>query len=179
MSETAVPPAKPQGSLPKPSLLKKVLRVVGGTLTAIVLAGALAWMFRADPMGPISGRELTGEERAYPSDWSFTDDHFTVALESRPDAPHSVTTICFVHEGSLYIPAQGGSGKRWTQYVVADPRVRIKVGDEVYPARADRVEDADPEVFLASAMKKYQSMADRADGDMPEDIWLFRIHPRP
>ena len=58
-----------------------------------------------------------------------------------------------------------------------DPRVRIKVGDTVYPALALRVPDPDPETFVASAAKKYEQMAD-PDREVPEDIWLFRIAPR-
>jgi hypothetical protein len=139
------------------------------------LAG-IAWMLRTDPVGPISGRRLSGDEVSYPADWSFTDDHFTIAVESRPNDPHSVTTICFVHDGDLYVPAQGGDGKRWTHYVEDDPRVRLKVGRDVYRARAVRVTDAAPEKFTASAARKYSQIAER-EGPPPDDIWLFRIEP--
>jgi hypothetical protein len=155
----------------------KILRILGTVLLALAVLAGLAWLLRSDPVGPISGRALRGEEAAYPDDWRFSDAHTTIALEARPDDPHSVTTICFVHEGVLHVPAQGGSGKRWTHYVVEDPRVRLKVGDTVYPARAIRVEDADPTVYLASAARKYPQVAEAGD-ELPEDIWLFRIEPR-
>ena len=156
----------------------KLLKIAGGVILTIALFAGIAWLLRSDPMGPISGLRLSGDEVAYPADWGFSDDHFTIAVESRPDDPHSVTTICFVHEGSLYVPAQDGSDKKWTHYVVADPRVRLKLGESVYPARAVRVVDAAPESFLASAVKKYTEMADRLSGDLPDDIWIFRIEPR-
>lgn len=155
----------------------KILRILGMALLLLATLGGLAWVFRSDPIGPISGRRLSGDEAAYPSDWGFSDEFETIALESRPDDPHSVTTICFVHEEALHVPAQGGTEKRWTGYVLEDPRVRLKVGDSVYPARAVRVEVADPEVFLASAGKKYPQVAE-ADGELPDDLWLFRIEPR-
>ena len=155
----------------------KVLKVLGGLVLALVVAGSFAWLLRSDPIGPVAGRGLSGSEAPYPADWGFTDAHTTIFLESRPEAPHSVTTICFVHEGELYVPAQGGSGKRWTGYVEDDPRVRIKVGDTVYPALALRVPDPDPDTFVASAAKKYEQMAD-PDREVPEDIWLFHIAPR-
>jgi len=155
----------------------KTLRILGWVVLGLALLAGLAWLFRSDPIGPISGRALRGAEAAYPSDWAFSDEYTTIALESRPDDPHSVTTICFVHDGALYVPAEGGSTKRWTGYVVADPRVRLKIGDGVYPARAVRVEGVEPETFLGSAGKKYPQVAE-ADGELPEDIWLFRIEPR-
>ena len=135
----------------------KVLKVLGGLVLALVVAGSFAWLLRSDPIGPVAGRGLSGSEAPYPADWGFT------------DASH-------LHHTFLK-PAQGGSGKRWTGYVEDDPRVRIKVGDTVYPALALRVPDPDPETFVASAAKKYEQMAD-PDREVPEDIWLFRIAPR-
>ena len=156
----------------------KILRVIGSVVGVVVVVAGLAWLFRGDPMGPVAGRQLSGAEFAYPADWGFTDEHFTIAVESRPEDPHSVTTICFVHEGDLYVPAQSGTEKKWTHYVVEDPRVRLKVGDRVYPASAVRVTDLEPRAVLASAAKKYERMAERMDEDPPGDIWLFRIGPR-
>jgi len=49
--------------------------------------------------------------------------------------------VCFVHDGKLYVPAQSGSTKSWTHYAVADPRVRVKIGDRIYPGIATRVTD--------------------------------------
>jgi hypothetical protein len=158
-------------------MLTKVLKIIGGVVGALVVVLALVWLFRSDPIGPLAGRALSGEESPYPSSWSFTDEHMTIAVETRPVDPHSVTTICFVHEGDLYIPAQGGSEKRWTRYVLEDPRVRIKAGEGVYPARLRRVTDADVERFVSSAAAKYARMAD-PERELPEDIWLFRVEPR-
>ena len=154
----------------------KILKIIGVLLGALAVLAAIGWLFRSNPIGPIAGRALTGAVAAYPDDWSFSDEHTTIAVEVRPGAPHSVTTICFVHEGALYVPAQSGSTKDWTRYVVADPRVRLKIGDRVFEAVATRVEDADPETFLASAGKKYPQVASR--DEIPDDIWLFRIGPR-
>ncbi len=156
----------------------KILRILVRALAALLVVAALAWFFRSNPIGPISGRQLTGTEASYPADWSFSDAHPTIAVEVRPDDPHSVTTICFVHDGALYVPAQGGSNKEWTQIVLADSRVRLKVGDLIYAATATRITEFEPAVVMASAAKKYTEMADRMGEDIPEDIWLFRIGPR-
>ena len=157
----------------------KIVRVLGIVLGIAVLGFAAAWLMRSDPMGPISGRELRGTDGAYPSSWVFSEDAYTIAVETRPDDPHSVTTIAWLHEGSLHIPAMNGSDKKWTGYVVADPRVRIKIGDLVFPAKLVRVEPADPAPYLDSAAGKYGQMAEsRESGEIPEDIWLFRVEPR-
>lgn len=156
----------------------KILKVIGALLGALVLVALVVLAVRTDPIGPLAGTRLSGDEAAYPADWGFTDEHFLIAVESRPDDPHSVTTICFVHDGVLHVPAQSGSTKDWPAYVVADPRVRLKIGDLVYSARATRVQPEDTAPYFASAFAKYEQMADRAGEEPPEDVWLFRIDPR-
>ncbi|MBW2291169.1 MAG: hypothetical protein JRG89_18950 [Deltaproteobacteria bacterium] len=154
----------------------KILKINAIVLSVLLIVAGFAWLLRTNPIGPISGRALTGVETPYPDDWGFTDEYFTIALEVRPAAPHSVTTVCFVHEGDLYVPAQSGSTKEWTQLVLDDPRARIKVGERVFPVRAVRVVDADPADYLSSAGKKYDQLD--SGEEIPEDIWLFRIEPR-
>jgi hypothetical protein len=154
----------------------KVVRIVG---VILLLGFAALWLMRSDPIGPISGRALSGTDEAYPTSWDFTEGAITVTVETRPEDPHSVTTWAWVHEGSLHIPAMNGSDKRWTRYVVEDPRVRIKVGDRVFSANLVRVEVDDPTPYLDTAAGKYGQMAEnRESGEMPEDIWLFRVEPR-
>jgi len=155
----------------------KILKRIGQLLLALVVLAAIAYPLRRDPIGPLAGKRLSGEEAAYPADWSFSDEHMLIAVEVRPDDPHSVTTVCFVHEGVLHVPAQGGSEKEWTQMVIADPRVRVKVGDTVYPGRAVRMTDeSQREAMLASAGKKYSRLA-AAGSEAPPDVWVFRIEP--
>lgn len=156
----------------------KILKMIGVALGVLVAGALLAYLFRGDPIAMLAGKRLSGEEVAYPTDWSFTRDHMTIAVETRPDDPHSVTTICFVYNGDLYVPAQGGSAKDWPQYVVADRRVRLKVGDAVYPVAATRVTDLAMADIASAAAAKYPQMAGRAPEDMPKDVWLFRIAPR-
>ena len=153
----------------------RILKWLGGL---VVLAGvglAVAYALRSDPIGPIAGRALTGEtvsERI--EDWSFTDDHMLIAVETRPEDPHSVTTACFTQKGELYVPATNGSSKQWTQHVVSDPRVRLKIGDRIYPARAERVTDPTrAEEMRAAARAKY-NLPEEAGAEL-EDVWLFRI----
>ena len=154
----------------------RILKWLGVVVVALGAIGAVGYATRTDPIGPVAGRALTGEIVVAPvSDWTFTDEHMTIALETRPAKPHSVTTVCFTHEGALYVPAQRGASKSWTHYAVSDPRVRLKIGDKVYPARATRVTDSSLAPGLrAAASEKYDFDADDDDPDF-EDLWLFRL----
>lgn len=156
----------------------KILQWIGAGLgVAVIVLGAL-YVFRTDPMYMISGKHLSGVERPYPADWSGCNDHFTIAVETRPEDPHSVTTLCVLLEGSLIIPAMNGSTKQWTANVVRDPRVRIKIGEEVYPAKAERALDVAPEDFVSAVLAKQPELGERIGQEPPEDVWFFRVGPR-
>ncbi len=105
--------------------------------------------------GPIlifPGGALSGEVVTEPvTDWSFVDDAF-VDLETRPSDPYSVELNYFVRDGRLYLdPAEG---RAWLDHIREDPRVRVRFGGKVYPARAvlvggpGEVEGFDPERFV-------------------------------
>ena len=156
----------------------RILKWTGVGLGAVVvLAGAL-YLLRTDPIYMISGKRLSGDELPYPADWSMCNDHQTIAVETQVDDPHSVTTLCFVHEGDLMVPAMNGSEKQWPAMVVRDPRIRVKIGDAVYPARADRLMDVSMPDLLPSIAVKYPQIAQRDPADAPQDAWLFRISAR-
>ena len=159
-------------------MVLRALKWLVYSLGILAVAVAVAWFFRSDPILMIPGRALAGAELPYPTDWTFTKDRPTVAVETHPADPYSVTTICFVYGGDLYIPAQSGSTKTWTQYVLEDPRVRIKVGDSIYPAALTRVLPLDLERYRTAVTKKFPAAAERFAGDLPKDIWLFRVGPR-
>lgn len=156
----------------------RALKTLALALAVAVGVAGLAWLFRSDPIMMVSGKTLSGEEFGYPEDWGFSENQYTIAVETRPEDPHSVTTLCFLHAGELYVPAQSGSSKRWTQYVLDDPRVRLKIDDKIYRARAERVLPLDLADFRDSIEGKYPAMAGRSPDELPPDIWLFRIGPR-
>ena len=156
----------------------KIAKYAGVTLLVIALVLSVAYQFRTDPIAMLAGKRVSGEEQPYPNDWLFTHEHMTVAVESRSDDPHSVTTICIVHNGTLYIPAQSGSTKKWPQYVLGDSRVRIKIGDKVYPVKATRELDLSIEEVVSSGAAKYPQLAEIEPEDRPKDVWLFRISQR-
>jgi len=154
----------------------KILCWLAAGLAALVLVGAVVYATRTNPIGPIAGRALSGTLVTAPvEDWSFSDAFKTVALETRPAAPHSVTTICFTHGGVLYIPSQGGATKEWTHFAVSDPRVRVKIGDSIYPAHATRVTDPKLLPVLTAAAKEKYHFADQGGAFSLDDVWVFRL----
>ncbi len=156
--------------------MKKILRWAGVAVLGLAVIAGLVYATRTNPIAMIAGRQLTGTLVTEPvTDWSFTDEHPLIAVETRPAAPHSVTTVCFTHEGALYVPATRAAEKSWTHYAVSDPHVRVKIGDRIYPALATRVTDPSLRpALIASAVAKY-------DFEVPDesaaqtDVWVFRI----
>ena len=152
--------------------------LASGLGVAVVVLGFL-YALRTDPVFMVSGKRLSGEELPAPADWSVCNEHTTIAVETRPDDPHSVTTICFVHRGDLIVPAQDGAEKRWPAFVIADPRVRLKFGDAVYPGRAERISEIPWKEMLPSIAAKYPQVSAQFDpDDPPEGVWMFRVRAR-
>jgi hypothetical protein len=97
------------------------------------------------------GLWLKGEVVTTPiTDWSFVDKVVhpdqslnTVLIETRTPyfIAHSVRTVPFPRNGQLYLRShqhrmdlQFPNDKAWTANVARDPRVRIKIGDQLYEA---------------------------------------------
>ncbi len=100
------------------------------------------------PLGPIPGGKLSGTvSNEAVADWSFAADVDVIQLETRPEEPHSVNTWIGVHDGRLYVPTSLIRGdaepnnRDWVKHVMADPRVRLRINDKVYPVTASRVMD--------------------------------------
>ena len=158
--------------------MRRFFKWAGGTLAILVTAAAVGLLFRSDPIGPVPGKGLSGEAVPFPGDWSACSDHQYIAIETRPDDPHSVTTICFLCQGELIIPASDGGDKDWPAHVVADPRVRIKMGDSIYLGAAARIADPIVEDVAACANSKYPGFADLGPEELV-DMWFFRVSQRP
>ncbi len=154
----------------------KIIKILSHTILTLAFVAYIAYQFRTDPIHMFSGKRLSGDEFSYPSDWAFSNDYSRIAVETRPGNPHSVTTICFIHEGNLYIPARDGSGKDWTQYVLADSRVRLKMGDRVYPAAMHRVTTLQRNDVLVTILTKYPQLD--SSPETTGDLWLFRVSDR-
>ncbi|MEM9176241.1 MAG: hypothetical protein AAGC67_13525 [Myxococcota bacterium] len=125
-------------------------RSLGSVFLCLALSSVLAGC--GGPFFMVPGGALRGELATGPvDDWSFVDDAFA-DVEFRPDDPYSVELNYFVKDGKLYLdPAEG---RKWLDYLRADPRVRVRFGTTIYERRAVLVEDAkeregfDPERFV-------------------------------
>jgi len=141
-----------------------------------ILVGCGLALACGGPLGPFRGGRLAGPERLQPAeDWSFTSEVMLVQLETRPDAPWSVTLGCIDHEGALYVGADDPSD-RWVHHVVADPRVRVRVQGKVYPRIAVKV--TDPVEWMVVG-KRLFAKYDLSYAPDHEPGWLFRLDPPP
>ncbi len=114
------------------------------------------WVLACGPLVMIPGGELSGELRPTPTDWSFTDEVDVVQLETRPDDPYSVNVWGVGMGAHFYVISGDAEKSAWAQNILADPRVRLRVGDDLYAQRAERVEDdAEIERLIVGLKKKY------------------------
>ena len=155
-----------------------------GLLTALALACG-PW----GPQGILAGGPFLGAASAsFPSDWSFSDAHPLIGIETRGAVfRHSVTILCVAAEGKLYVMARHAPRKRWVQNLGRDPHVRLRVGEELYAGRAVRI-GAGPEgeAVARAFLGKYVGIdveqarplaGPPAPGDDHAEVWTWRIDP--
>jgi len=110
------------------------------------------------------------------TDWAFADQLPGCQIEVRPSEPYSINAACFTYAGRLFVGCMRCSGKRWPTYVATDPNVRVKLGDRLYPLRANRVTDAT--TIQAAWNERSRKRAAGAASALPADYWLFSLDPR-
>ncbi len=103
------------------------------------------------------GGRLSGRESPALADFSHLGDG-VLALETRPADPYSVNINFTVRDGAVLIDP--GEGRRWLAYLRADPRVRVRIGDQVYPMTA----------VLMGAPGEVEGF--------PPDRFVYRLEPR-
>jgi F420H(2)-dependent quinone reductase len=120
------------------------------TLALLALAGC------GGPLGMIHGGRLDGTVESAPvDDWSFTRDVQKIQLETNPADPYSVNVYCVAQGPRLWVTA-GREANTWAQNLVADPHVRVRVGERIFERRAVRVTDpAEVELVLSLYEEKY------------------------
>jgi hypothetical protein len=154
------------------------------TARGLALLLGSAFLAACGPVGPFAGGALSGEVGpSQVQDWSFVAEIQTAQLETRPDKPHSVNTW-FVDIGpSLYVPTsmirgpKTPSNRSWVAHVSIDPRVRIRLGEQVFERIAVRVTD-EPEYQRARASLEAKYDLDVADRDPERTIWIYRLETR-
>ncbi|MFN3235703.1 MAG: hypothetical protein ACE37D_01455 [Pseudomonadales bacterium] len=88
-----------------------------------------------NPFLVFPGKSLSGEV-AYTSSFQFAAQFPLLQLET---SGYSVILRTTVIDGELYVDA--APARRWGKYLAETRRARLKLGDKLYPARAEVVSD--------------------------------------
>src|SRR5580698_5130957 len=145
----------------------KLVKIVGSTIIVLVAVLLLLSVTGFEPKGcPPTDRSFTckmpglwikGEPVTTPvADWSFTNKIPEIKIQTQTPflLPHSVTIWCAVYNGNLYISSN--PGKLWNDDIMRDPRVRLKIGDQVFDRTLAIVNDRDEKAAVLQAKgKKY------------------------
>jgi len=84
---------------------------------------------------------------------------------------HSVTTISFEVDGTVYVPCRDCEAKRWPRNVEGNPDVTLKIDSKLYERRAVPITAPADLARLRAALP--------APPDVPrERVAIFRIDPR-
>jgi hypothetical protein len=156
------------------------------------LRNSLTRMYRGD-----LGFWLSGDPATTPvTDWSFTDAIPTVQIETRTWylLPHFVRTDIARKGAQLYLfseyfaPKPGQPDHRdefpnarfWNRMVVRDPRIRVKIGSQVFEMRAyPLTEPSEMAMAREAFLNKYADV--RKEQESPESqrskLYFFRLEP--
>jgi hypothetical protein len=146
--------------------MKKTLTIAGAILVCMILllatlratgfeprdcTSASSWSCRAP------GLWLKGELVTTPvNDWSFTDKIQAIKIQTHTPflLPHSVSIWCAVYNDNLYVTSY--RGRLWVEDIIRDPRVRLKIGGQIYERTLSLVSDPDEKAAVLQAKgKKY------------------------
>jgi len=128
-----------------------------------------------DPFIVTSGGELSGTVSEVPETWQLDEVSALAQLETRPDEPYSINLVYVQMDGRLYIYA-GDTRTNWVQHIEQDPRIRLRIGETIYPARAVRITN-DEEIAAFAAIWTSRGMFQR-DPLAFEEVWLYRLVAR-
>lgn len=164
--------------------MRKLLIVGGSILVVCLVLGLLTLRFIGyEPQDRSTGLWVTGDLVTTPvTDWSFTEEVEEIFVETRTwyFIPHSVNTLCSVYNGELYVFSayyQGGefpSRRYWNRNVLRDPRVRLKIGDQLFERTLSHITDeAERAAVHQTFVEKY------TEWHTPglENVHMFRVLP--
>ncbi len=159
----------------------------GVTLLLVLVAGGALWVrfLAGGPVGPFPGGALRGEETALPADWSFANQWQYVQVESRAGRlPYSATAWFLAYDGRIHILMNTFFGEALKQRIDRDPNVRIGLDGKLYDQVA--VEVSEPAVraaLVAPLVRRLFAIeiggtvrdAPRPEGDVPAEMWVYRL----
>jgi len=149
--------------------MKTLLKTIGAILVCLILLLIVLSITGLGPHDRIPGLWLKGNIVTTPvTDWSFTDKIPVVQIQTQTWylLPHSVNINCLDYNGQLYLVSVYPAGTRhnWNDNVIRDPRVRIKIGDQIYDRTLSLVTDpAEQEGVLQARHDKYPQLRIQAN----------------
>ena len=156
-------------------MIERILKGIAVALVLIVVTLLVVYLNRTDPWAQLPGKRITGEEVTERiDDWSFMESSTRVILEVRPSDPYSLYIRAYQHKGVLYLNSISPEN-RWTQFLLEDPNLRLKVKNKIYKVRATRVEDP---AVVNEIQQAREQMSPRLRERTPEERaqnWYFRV----
>jgi hypothetical protein len=167
--------------------MKILLKVVGAIVACVILALVVLSITGLDAKQHRAGLWLKGDVQNFPADWMFADKYQTIMVETHPWylIPHSVNIFFVTSQGNLYLHADYGppqyapgtfpSGKSWTAAVARNPKVRLKLGNQVFDGKAFLVTDkAEIDALFEAQLKKYPKSPYSV---RRPDVYFLRVLP--
>lgn len=164
----------------KKVLVKALLSIFGFLLVVLISLRTLGY----EPQDTNPGLWISGKTVSKPViDWSFTNEIDEIFVETRTPylLPHSITTYCGVYEGRFYLfSAYYGGGefpnaRRWNQNVMRDPRVRLKIGEEIFEQNLSLVRN---ELAKVPIHKVFVDKYSNWQSPGIENVHIFLVEPR-
>ena len=131
--------------------MKKIFKYLSIGLLGVSLFIVLVLrVVGVDPQDQRPGLWLAGDVADSPvSDWTFTDEYYEIYLQTNTPylIPHSVTVYCATLEGNLYLLSAYYTGgtfpemRSWNRNIVRDPRIRLRIGGQLFDQRVSYVSD--------------------------------------
>jgi hypothetical protein len=148
----------------------------------LLMAGALL-AGCGGPLGPLPGGKLSGQEVPVLDGWAGVTTADGIALETvdGQGKPHSVNTWATIIDGAFYVPtslilgAEDPNEREWVRNVLANPMVRVRSGERVYPGAMRRVTDA---ALAAAAKAQLLAAYEEAPTEHSEAAWVFQVVAR-
>ncbi len=149
---------------PRVAVVRRSFQALACALLVVVAA--------CDPVFVFSGGELSGTERSQPADWGFTRDFHTIQIETRPTDPYSVNVWGVAVNRHFYVASDSGESQ-WARAIEAEPRVRLRIGDDIYKLTAKRAEDpGELEDVIDAYIEKYGGDRERS---FVREAWVYRL----
>ena len=143
--------------------------------TFILIALCLMLAACDDPFVLLSGGELSGTVSEVPEIWQLDEISALAQLETRPGEPYSINLVYVQMNGQVYIYA-GDNRTNWVQHIEEDPRIRLRINETIYPARAVRT-TSDDEISAFASIWTSRGLFQR-DPLGFDEVWLYRLVPR-